>query len=220
MRCFLVSVVLTTLVAGCGGEASERSAPRFSPPAGPAPAVYRGLFPCEDCPGIETTLWLRSDHTFFWRQRYLGDAGEPLMTTHNLGRWEADSEGALVLRGSGPPRRLVADAPDALVLETPSRSTHRLSLDSDAGAFTDPIRIEGVAVVENGAAVLTECRTGLAAPAGGADMRRFLRQYRSLGYRGKPAFIEVEAVLEWSDDGTLRSFAVDRFVTIKPGRAC
>lgn len=220
MRARPFVIVLPVLVAACGDAAFERAGTTFSPPAGPAPDVYGGRFPCEDCPGIDTTLWLRADGTFFWRQRYLDDGGAPETTAYNLGRWHVDLDGTLVLAGSGPPRRLEVAGPDALLLVTPSTAEHRLTRDVGGERFTDRVRIEAVAVVENGAATLSECRTGLAAPAGGADLQRFLRQYRSLGYRGKPAFAEIEARFEWADDGELRSIAVDRFLTIKAGRTC
>ena len=216
----LVITLLAALAAGCGDAAPQRASPRFSAPAGAAPDVYRGLFPCEDCLGIETTLWLRPDNTFFWRQRYLDDAGEPTLTAHNLGRWQVDDEGRVVLLGSGPPRRLEPAGAGTLLLLTPSASEHRLSRESAAAPFTDRIRIEALAAVERGATRISECLTGLGAPARGEDLRRFERQYRSLGYRGRPAFVEIEARLEWSDDGSLRAFAVDRFLTIRPNRTC
>lgn len=216
----LVIPLLAALAAGCGDAASEAAYPGFSPPAGAAPDVYRGLFPCDDCPGIDTTLWLRSDNAFFWRQEYLDDAGEPSLTTYNLGLWHIDDEGRVVLRGSGPPRRLEAAGADALLLQTPSGAEHRLYRDPGAPPFTDRIRFEGLARVESGTTRISECRTGLSGPAGGGDLRRFERQYRSLGYRGRPALVEVEARLEWSDDGALRGFAVDRFLTIRSDRAC
>ncbi|MEO8066165.1 MAG: copper resistance protein NlpE N-terminal domain-containing protein [Flavobacteriales bacterium] len=35
------------------------------------PGYYTGTLPCADCPGIETTLWVRSDSTFILQQKYL-----------------------------------------------------------------------------------------------------------------------------------------------------
>lgn len=34
--------------------------------------VYEGVVPCADCPGIETSLTIRQDHTYVLRMRYLG----------------------------------------------------------------------------------------------------------------------------------------------------
>ncbi|HEX6995217.1 MAG TPA: copper resistance protein NlpE N-terminal domain-containing protein [Gammaproteobacteria bacterium] len=220
MRARSFAIVLPLFVAACGDAALERPETAFSRPAGPAPDVYSGVFPCDNCPGIETTLWLRADGTFFWRQRYLDHDGAPATTSYNLGRWNSDADGTLLLAGWGPPRRLDVSGPDALLLVTPSPAEHRLTRTAGGERFTDRVRIEGTAVVDDDTATISECRTGLSAPAGGADLRRFLRQYRSLGFSGKPAFVEIEARFEWADDGGLRSFAVDRFVTIKAGRTC
>jgi len=220
MRAIPFVIIVAPFVAACGDAALERAETAFSQPPGPAPGVYSGRFPCDGCPGIDTTLWLRADGAFFWRQRYLDYDDAPPTISYNLGRWHVDPDGTLVLEGSGPPRRLELAGPNALSLLTPPAAGHRLTRDAAGERFTDRVRIEGVAIVESGTATISECRTGLAAPAGGADLERFLRQYRSLGYRGKPAFVELEARFEWADDGALRSFAVDRFMTIKAGRTC
>lgn len=215
-----VVVLLVAFFAACSDGGSRPSPATFARPDGPAPDVYRGVFPCEDCPGIDTSLWLRADGAFFWRQEYLDDQGDAATTVHNRGRWQVEPSGTLVLNGAGPPRRLEAAGPGTLLLLTPSALEHRLSVAPDAPAFTDSILIEGIAIVENGTATLAECRTALTAPASGADMRRFVRQYRSLGYRGEPVLVELEARFDWADDGTLRSFVVDRFSTIKARSTC
>lgn len=217
IRPFL-TFMLITLVAACS-DAGRNDPPGLTPPMGPTPDVYTGMFPCDNCPGIESTLWLRSDETFFWQQRYLDTSGEPATTAHNFGRWEIVPEGVLVLRGAGPDRRFKPAEPDALLMVTPSASEHRLSSASHS-PFADRVRIEGIATVEDGTAVISECRTGLRAPARGADMRRFLRQYRSLGYRGEPVLVELEARFDWSDEGAIRSFAVERFVRMKANGVC
>lgn len=214
-----IVILAALLVAACADEGHDGAKPSFTPPVGPRPSVYRGLFPCQDCAGIDTALWLRADATFFWRQQYLDDRGEPAMTTRNFGRWHLDADGTLVLEGSGPARRLEVAGLDELLLITPSGLEHRLSPDADASAFADSVPITGSATVDGGIARLEECRTGLVAPAAG-DLRQFLRQYRSLGYRGKPAFVELEARFEWADDGELQAFAVDRFVRIKSDGRC
>lgn len=212
-------VILAAFAAACGDAPQHGARSSAAPLPAPDPGVYRGLFPCEDCPGIDTTLWLRADGVFFWRQQYLDEPGTPALTTRSFGRWRLDADGTLVLDGSGPARRLELAGADELLLITLSELEHRLSYAPDAPPFADRIPIAGLMTVDGSAVALEECRTGLAAPAAG-DLRQFLRQYRSLGYRGKPAFVEVEARFEWSDDGELRAFAVERFVRIKTNAEC
>ncbi|MEO8588154.1 MAG: copper resistance protein NlpE N-terminal domain-containing protein [Flavobacteriales bacterium] len=48
------------------------------------PGYYTGALPCADCPGIETTLWVRSDSTFVLQQRY-GDSDS--IPTGTIGQW-------------------------------------------------------------------------------------------------------------------------------------
>lgn len=219
VRPFVIAI-LTVLAAACSGDPFEGRVDRFMPPAGPSPDVYRGVFPCDNCIGIESTLWLRGDGTFFWRQQYLGDDGESTATARNLGRWQLDGDGLLVLEGAGPARHFTATSADELRMLTPSTLEHRLFRDLAGTAFTDRIRIEGMAAVDERGARIAECRTGLAARAGGDALRPFLRQYRTLGFRGEAVFVEIEARFEWSADGELRSFAVERILATKPNRTC
>jgi hypothetical protein len=68
------------------------------------PGTYAGVFPCEGCPGIASTLWLRSDGRFFFRQRYPADNAREAMDAYSLGRWSSIADDrAIELRGAGPP---------------------------------------------------------------------------------------------------------------------
>ena len=48
------------------------------------PGYYTDTLPCADCPGIETTLWVRSDSTFVLQQRYIDRDTIPVGT---IGQW-------------------------------------------------------------------------------------------------------------------------------------
>lgn len=48
------------------------------------PGYYTDTLPCADCPGIETTLWIRSDSTFILQQRYIDRDTIPKGT---IGQW-------------------------------------------------------------------------------------------------------------------------------------
>ena len=41
------------------------------------PGYYTGMLPCADCPGIETTLWVRSDSTYVLQRKYIGRDSVP-----------------------------------------------------------------------------------------------------------------------------------------------
>jgi uncharacterized lipoprotein NlpE involved in copper resistance len=48
------------------------------------PGYYTGTLPCADCPGIETSLWVRSDSTFVLQQLYVDRDSVPSGT---IGQW-------------------------------------------------------------------------------------------------------------------------------------
>jgi len=49
------------------------------------PGYYSDTLPCADCPGIETSLWVRSDSSFVLQQRYLGRDSIPVGI---MGQWD------------------------------------------------------------------------------------------------------------------------------------
>ena len=83
------------------------------------------------------------------------------------------------------------------------------------------IRMAGMMRMRGGSAAFTECLTGLVAPVSkGGDFARFRHQYRSVGGQGKPAFVELEGRYTWSNDGTVKSLIIERFITVKTSEAC
>lgn len=79
MRQALILLPSMALLAACGGpqrpEASTEPQVIVNVNDADTPYVWTGYFtdtlPCADCPGIETTLWVRSDSTFVLQQFYL-----------------------------------------------------------------------------------------------------------------------------------------------------
>ncbi len=79
------------LLASCGNEQDTDTG--SSTPADTAavvpivanwPGYYTDTLPCTDCPGIETSLWVRSDSSFVMHQRYLDRDSIP---TGTMGQW-------------------------------------------------------------------------------------------------------------------------------------
>jgi hypothetical protein len=205
-------------LAACN-DAPDRQAPP-GVPISALPGVYAGQFPCGNCPGILTALWLRSDGRYFIRQRYLADENDDETIAYGLGRWRwVDADRTVLLTGDGPPRIFTWPDPDTLVMRTKSELEHRLARDPGAPDFTSSIRMTGTMRVSADGTRFTECATGLeAAVEKGGDYRRFLHQYRSAVARGEPAVVEIEGRFSWSNDGDPVSLAIDRFVTVKEGR--
>lgn len=214
----LLIVAITFLIGGCGGDSMSPADSRDAS----LPGVYSGTFPCRNCPGIQTTLWLRSDGRFFMRQRYPEDTDSEEVTTYNLGRWSwfAGHE-ILELRGAGPKRSFRYPDTGTLIMGTDSDLEHRLSRERTTPNFTSTIAMSGTMSFRGDSASFTECLTGLAAPVEkGGDFARFQRQYRNANVHGKPAFVEFEGRFIWSGNGSLKSVIIERFKTVKDGRAC
>lgn len=218
-RRFLI-LAATVLIGGCGKSSDDMSSGDSYDPS--LPGVYSGTFPCRNCPGIETTLWLRPDQRFFIRQRYPEDGDSKEATTFNLGRWSLIADGRVLdLRGAGPVRSFTRSDRDTLIMRGDSKIEHRLSRERAAREFTSTIAMSGMMSIRGDGASFRECLTGLSAVVEkGGDYTRFQRQYRSTKSRGKPAFVEFEGRFIWLGDGSLKSVAIERFKTVREGRTC
>ncbi len=217
-----VTLAFATLFAltACGGDTPAPERPDF--PQAPIAGVYDGVFPCDNCPGIDTTLWLRSDGTFFTRRRILDESGDQPDTAYNLGRWRVEADRSIVvLEGQGPVRRYRRSGPSALELETGSGVPHRLDRDVAAGPFTDVLRMTGHVRVDGDGARFRECRSGLAAGVARAgDYRRFLHQYRTATAPGQAARVELEGRFSWAADGSPDQLTILRFVSVSTEPDC
>lgn len=188
----------------------------------PVAGTYSGLFPCENCPGIETRLWLRSDGTFFTRRRYLAEDGQAPVTAYNLGRWRLAPDGsAVVLDGRGPVRAYRRAGAGRLELETDSVLEHRLDREAGAGPPNDVLRMTGLVSINGEEAWFSECRSGLrAAIVRSGDFRRLLHQYRTAGAPGEAARVELEGRFSWAADGAPNGLVIERLVAVTGRSDC
>lgn len=186
------------------------------------PGVYAGVFPCDGCPGMPTTLWLRADGRFFIRQTYPETDGREASNAYNLGRWRwVAGDRVLLLEGAGPRRTFTRPDRDMLDMRTDSDLEHRLARDTATPDFSATIRMTGMMRKRGNSAMFTECLTGLVAPVNtGREFTRFLHQYQSVGARDEPTYVELEGRFIWSDDGAPNSLTIDRFITVKASGAC
>jgi hypothetical protein len=217
----LILGALAGALGACGGAEPERAAASaFEPP--PLPGVYAGTFPCANCLGIDTRLWLRADQRFFIRQHYREETDDPAPDAYGLGRWSWDTaKGHLVLSGAGPVRTFARDGASGLKLLTSSEIEHRLEREPVTSDFTDLFRFEGIVVASGDSASLAECLTGLTAPIEHAGAyRSFIREYRSLIGYDQPALVAVEGRFNWGENGLPESIVLAEVITVKPDRNC
>ena len=216
----LLVLLGTILVVGCSND--RGSDPAADQPRASLPGVYEGVFPCEGCPGIASTLWLRSDGRFFFRQKYAADNTGEAIDAFSLGRWSSITDDrAIELSGLGPRRVFIRMDRDTLIMQTDSDLKHRLTRDPAAPEFTATIRLAGTMRKVGVGASFTECLTGLVAPVSkSGDFARFWHQYRATGRSTEPTYVELEGRFSWSDDGTPKALTIERFITVKAKGAC
>lgn len=213
-------LLVILLVVGCSD--SGDSGPLEEIPRASLPGVYTGMFPCEGCSGLTSTLWLRSDGRFFFRQRYPEDIAREAMDAYSLGRWNwIDDDRAIELSGSGPKRTFMRLDRDTLVMRTNSDLEYLMTRDSTMADMSATIRMEGTMRTRGNSVSFTECLTGFVAPVSrGGDFARFRHQYRSAGRPSEPTYVELDGRFSWSDDGSLKSLTIERFITVKADGAC
>jgi len=213
-------LLVIALVGGCSDDGDSDSPEEL--PKASLPGVYEGVFPCEGCPGIASTLWLRSDGRFFFRQRFAADDAREAMDAYGLGRWSSITDNRTIeLRGAGPTRIFTRMDTDTLIMRTDSDLEHRLTRDPAAPEFSATIRLAGMMRRVGASASFSECLTGLVAPVSkNGDFARFWHHYRSAGRRSEPTYVELEGRLSWAGDGALKSLTIERFITVKADGAC
>lgn len=219
LNCRAILIVIA-LISGCSDDRDSDSSVEL--PDTSLPGAYAGVFPCDGCPGIASTLWLRADGRFFFRQRYPADNVREVTDVYSLGRWSSIAdERAIELRGAGPRRTFMRADRDTLLMQTDSDLEHRLTRDPTKTDFSATIRMGGMMRMLGDSAWFTECLTGFVAPVSKVgDFERFRHQYRSTVGRGKPAYVELEGRFSWAGDGTLKALTIERFGTVKAGGAC
>ena len=214
------TVLLCVLMSGCADEQGNQSAPDLLPAT--LPGVYSGVFPCDGCAGIPTTLWLRPDGRFFFHQSYPSDAANTTDDVYSLGRWHRSTgDEDLELRGRGPVRAFSRPDRDVLIMRTNSDREHRLTRDPEALEFAATMRLSGTTQILGNDVVFTECLTGLEAPVSkGGDFQRFWHQVRSVERSSGPAYVELEGRFAWDNDGAPQSIMIQRFITVRADGSC
>lgn len=215
----LLILVAFAMLAGCS-DGGDDDAPQLREAS--LPGVYAGLFPCEGCPGIESTLWLRADNSYFFRQEYAADDTREAADAYSLGRWNwISDERTIELRGAGPRRVFSRLDENTLIMRTDSKLEHRLTRDLTAPEFSATIRLNGTMRTHIDSASFTECLTGLVMPVSkGREFTRFQHQYRSAIRSGDATFVELDGRFSWSGDGTPKLLTIERFITVRVNGAC
>ena len=215
----LLLIITLALIGGCGADQEGDIGTNVA--VSSLPGVSAGTFPCDGCPGIHTRLWLQADGRFFINQNYPAVEGRQATNVQNLGRWRwVESDHTLELDGAGPTRSFSRPNAHTLVMDTHADLEHRLLREPNAPGFSATIRMAGMVNVRGGGATFSECLTGLVVPVEkNRELTRLRHQYRSVGERGRPNYVELEGRFQWSG-GVLQSMTIERFITIKLDAGC
>ena len=123
---------------------------------------YRGVLPCADCSGIETTLFLEKDGTWVMKERYQGGNADAEFASY--GRWARTAD-RLVLTGTDGEKRYFRPKGDDLEMLDREGHVINSSLNYtlkavDAGLPETPMAMKGMYFYQADAAVFTDCATG------------------------------------------------------------
>jgi hypothetical protein len=216
----VLGILAAALIAnGCGGGTGGSST---DPAELQANLVgdYTGVFPCDNCPGIRTSLRLVADGHYFLEQVYLGDEQVDESIAASVGRWRVAPYDTIVLRGDGPERTFESNGSDSLRMQTNSSLDYVLERSPARLALNTTLRLAGDLRVGSGGMSIVDCRSGVSLPvATGGDYPRILRQLRKIG-SGVPVFAELDGRIAWNSSGRPTSVHVVRLGTLRTDKTC
>ena len=212
---------------GCNNRAEvETLAPAQMAELKPMQQSWRGMLPCADCEGIETSLFLAKDGTWVMNERYQGVTKEP-SSFASYGTW-ARTAGKLVLTDSKGEKswyRVKGDNLEMLDQEgNPIESTLNYTLEPvKASLPTTPMAMRGMYFYMADAAIFTDCATGKKmAVASNAQLERDYAVAR--GAETKPVLLVVEGhfTLEANPDTgeMVKTLQPDSNTKFIPGKDC
>ncbi|KAA8996118.1 envelope stress response activation lipoprotein NlpE [Affinibrenneria salicis] len=161
----------------------------------PMPQSYRGVLPCADCSGIETTLFLDTDGTFVLTEHY--QSSRPGTDTFSeYGLWARTADKLVLTRNDGDKRYFRPRDNGLEVLSTdgaPIKSSLNYRLDATETPLpVTPMSMQGLYRYMAEASLFTDCFTGKTLPV--VSNLTLEKQYLSLGTRdGAPALMSLEA---------------------------
>ena len=168
-----MAVISLFTLMGCNNRAEvDTLSPAQAAELKPMPQSWRGVLPCADCEGIETSLFLEKDGTWVMNERYLGAREEP-SSFASYGTWARTAD-KLVLTDSKGEKSYYRAKGDALEM-----------LDREG----NPIESQFNYMAD--AATFTDCATGKRfMVANNAELERSYLAAR--GHSEKPVLLSVE----------------------------
>ncbi|AMG93412.1 envelope stress response activation lipoprotein NlpE [Citrobacter amalonaticus] len=192
----------------------------------PMQQSWRGILPCADCEGIETSLFLEKDGTWVMNERYQGVREEP-SSFASYGSWARTADKLVLTDSQGEKSyyRAKGDALEMLDREgNPIESQFNYTLAPVKSSLpVTPMAMRGMYFYMADAATFTDCATGKqVSVASNAELERGYLAAR--GASEKPVLLSVEGhfTLEANPDThePVKTLMADKEIKFIPGKSC
>lgn len=192
----------------------------------PMQQSWRGILPCADCEGIETSLFLEKDGTWVMNERYQGVREEP-SSFASYGTWARTADKLVLTDSQGEKSwyRVKGDVLEMLDREgNPIESQFNYTLAPVKSSLpVTPMAMRGMYFYMADAATFTDCATGKqVSVASNAELERGYLAAR--GASEKPVLLSVEGhfTLEANPDThePVKTLMADKDIKFMPGKSC
>lgn len=229
MKSAIFSVVAASalfVLMGCHNRAEmEVLEPTQAEALKPMQQSWRGVLPCADCEGIETSLFLEKDGTWVMNQHYQG-AKAP-STFASYGTWARTADKLVLTDTAGEKRYFRAKGEGLEMLDmqgNPIESQFNYTLAPVTAALpATPMAMRGMYFYMADAAIFTDCATGKkVSVANNAQLERDYAAAR--GNDTKPVLLTVDGhfTLQANPDSgeKIKTLVPDRDARFEAGKNC
>jgi len=214
------------VLMGCHNRAEmEVLEPTQAEALNPMQQSWRGVLPCADCEGIETSLFLEKDGTWVMNQHYQG-AKAP-STFASYGTWARTADKLVLTDPAGEKRYFRAKGEGLEMLDmqgNPIVSQFNYTLAPITAALpATPMAMRGMYFYMADAAIFTDCATGKkVSVANNAQLERDYAAAR--GNDTKPVLLTVDGhfTLQANPDSgeKIKTLVPDRDARFEAGKNC
>ena len=192
----------------------------------PMQQSWRGILPCADCEGIETSLFLEKDGTWVMNERYQGVRDEP-SSFASYGTWARTADKLVLTDSKGEKSyyRAKGEALEMLDREgNPIESQFNYTFQPVSASLpVTPMPMRGMYFYMADAAIFTDCATGKRMPvANNAQLERDYLAARAENGQSVLLTLEAHFTLESNPDTgeKVKTLMADKDAKFIPGKAC
>lgn len=229
MKTAIFSVVAASalfVLMGCHNRAEMQVLePTHEEALKPMQQSWRGVLPCADCEGIETSLFLEKDGTWVMNQHYQGAKAPSSFASY--GTWARTADKLVLTDTKGEKRYFRAKGEGLEMLDiqgNPIESQFNYTLAPVTAALpATPMAMRGMYFYMADAAIFTDCATGKkVSVANNAQLERDYAAAR--GSDTKPVLLTVDGhfTLEANPDSgeRVKTLVPDRDARFEAGKNC